>query len=165
MSVSHPEKHETTTTKPAGEKTTSAMGPQEEAAAEAKKTPAPAPKAAPEPAAAPPPTFKDANGNDVAVGDQVMVTATVLSVSPDDNAGGGNVALETAHTISPTSDEKALFNLKTACVEGQGPAPGTKKDDKKPATPAGGSTDTPHAQPAAPTPSHTAAQSHAKSSS
>src|SRR5262252_6042429 len=144
MSVQHPEttSHKApdpaSTTKPAA----GTAGPQEEAAAEAKAHPAAAPKAAPAPAAAPPPTYKDANGADVNVGDLVAVPAVVLSVSADDANHGGNVALQTVHPLTTTSDEKDMFNVRTACVEGSGGPPAGKAGDQK-----AGSADTPHAQP------------------
>jgi len=155
MSVQHPEttSHKAPDPATAAKPAAGTAGPQEEAAAEAKAKPAATPKAAPEPAAAPPPTYKDANGADVSVGDLVNVPAVVMSVSADDANHGGNVALKTVHSLTATSDEKDMFNVRTAVVEGQGPAPGTKKADDK-----AGAADTPTTPP----PTHTAAKPHAQ---
>jgi hypothetical protein len=128
-------------------------GPQEKAAEEAKAKQAAAPKAPPDPEPPPPPTFKDANGNDVAVGDIVTVKGTIESVSADDPSHGGNVSIVTDHPISATSTEKDHFNVRTAVVEGGGPAPG--KDAKKASVPPGGSTAPQHTAPPPSQPPHT----------
>lgn len=131
-------------------------GPTEKAAEEARAKGAVAPKAPPPEEPPPPPTYKDANGQDVAVGDAVIIKGVVESVSADDPSHGGNVSVVTDHPINPVSLEKDHFNVRTAVVEGQGPAPGTadakggkakggQTSASHPTPPPGGSTDPSHA--------------------
>jgi hypothetical protein len=61
----------------------------------------------------------DANGKELAVGDKVMIPATVVDVYPDGHTDYVNVRVELDHIMPPYTD-KSLFDLNGKQVEKQG---------------------------------------------